>query len=676
MTLLITHSPSFLSNTFTGAGTPLSAAQLLLDSSLSHFSDQACDLESIALMSGAGLLGKLTRIGILSSLSQVRMTGNHPFLNLISHAAALSVEAGTFTFANHLSSQDQPSSPQKSFHRDFIHHLINFTSFKIFGQLTQTDNLFAQHLSQSLAMMTGHQVGAALGFEENSHLSITEQFMEANISTLQMSFASNLGLFLSGGKIRNMERHLGENIISPSDLNSIFLECKRNPLTSQDRLFPHMLLMTDETPRARSFTDPLARISRPTPVSPLNTSEASKFERELNDFSFAVDCAASFSSFHLQLIFSENKEKVTGHLFLGHHYNMCGGTKGVLEVVEYRGRQEGIPDLTGMLSERINYFASRVLALESNGVLEAEKISKLRENVYTAYDQLQLMRETFRIYERYALPEEAPFYKGVKLAYKGLLDNSVVQAERAQRTIQNPTLAITVQDVNRWTHRYLMNTLNPQASKNVQIIRGRIGLVRGEHVGGDFYQALHMENTLPAFRPVRVSFDPENGQIVAFHDQSEASHNTVEAFRRRNIRLQEAVLWVDMIESGEIAKVQIYGDHKERKTLNALQNLVGLQVMPSSRIWAYENHSDSSQNFWSISFQWNLCEDPANQLYYLNAVSKSIEMGDGENKTRWRLFTFDPVVQTHGTTSQQLWVPESSFNGDALSKLVKLVKKS
>ncbi|GEM_PF-4561617 len=177
-----------------------SPAQIQIDSFVGSFSREASNSFSIASMTFAGLAGRFARMGLLAAGSRL------PLRNLLSHLGSIGVEAASFEGMIRMGEGGRRAGD--SFWHNGAHHFINFSTFRFVGILAHTPHFFIQHLSQSIAMVAGHQMASALGLEERSPDSFAQQLLEASLSTLQIQAGSELGNKLSGGRIQMLENHL------------------------------------------------------------------------------------------------------------------------------------------------------------------------------------------------------------------------------------------------------------------------------------------------------------------------------------------------------------------------------------------------------------------------------------------------------------------------------------
>lgn len=177
-----------------------SIAQSELDAGFHSFTDQASSLEAVASFTVAGLVGKLARFGILAT-----GLGRASVLQFASHAGAISAEAASLMGMSRLWGH---SSPHASLSHEFISQCINFGAFRLLGSAFRSSNLLLQHFGQSLAMMGGHELAAACGYEEHSAQSFFQKFLNANLSTLHISAGSVLSGGLFGGKLQRLEHSM------------------------------------------------------------------------------------------------------------------------------------------------------------------------------------------------------------------------------------------------------------------------------------------------------------------------------------------------------------------------------------------------------------------------------------------------------------------------------------
>lgn len=556
------------------------------------------------------------------------------------------------------------SSPRASASGEFASHCVNFAAFRFLGAPFSLSHPALRHLAQSGAMLAGHRAAGALGLEEAPATGLAGQFFDAALSVWQIQAGHALGLRLTGGRLETCSQTL--------QLQSRMAAAQKSEIRFTNPI-PHFSAVDTPTPPG-GITEPLARIARLSPVTlPEGAREladfAGEFGKHLGNFSYELDNLVSFLSTQYHNIVLQRGEVHNGYIFLQAHGKLCGGSRGLLQTIEREGRREGIPDFSGMLAERISHFASHILALEQRSY-DRVALQGMREKVYNAYDQLLLLRESIRLYMRHAPSAETPYYRSIELAYKGLLRGSQRQVEQVRRDTQHTRLEINEALVDRWADDFLGRCEHPRAAINAQIIRGRVSLIRGEPIGGNFYEALR-EDPLPYHKSVRLLFDRSTGQIVAFLDRNNRAEATRQAFEARGIRLQEATLYVDPIESGSITGVRIHGENHRLTIENALNSLVGLQVMPSNRVWAFENPENAATGLWTVSFHWNVAENPEAQLHRLLQVSKPF--GRGEPSVPWRILVLQPILGEPNDTLQ-LWVPDAALQHDNLTRLVKVTR--
>jgi len=634
----------------------LSATQLGLDAACSQFSAHAADAPSIGLYALSGLAGRLAGLGA-ASLS----TAAPACLGwLARQSASIGAEAGAMTAASKILGRGERTSAS----REFASHCVNFAVFRWVGAAFPASHPALRHLAQSGAMLAGHRAAGLLGFEEAPASSLAGQFFDAALSVWHIQAGHALSLGLTGGRLEASSRALHLQASTAATRRA------EAPLAGP---LPRFFSVDTPTP-PEGITEPLARIARISTLSlPENAREledfAGEFGRQLGSFTYELDTLVSFLSTQYHNIVLQRGEVRNGYILLNAHGRLCGGSRGLLRTIDREGRTEGIPDYKGMLAGRISNFASHIVALEQRNYDRAT-LQGMREKVYNAYDQLLLLRESIRLYMRHAPAEETPYYQAMGHAYQGLLRGSHRQVEQVRRNTQHTLLEINEALVDRWADDFLGRCQHPRAAINAQIIRGRVSLIRGVPIGGNFYEALR-EDPLPYHKSVRLLFDRSTGQIVAFLDRSNRADATRQAFEARDIRLQEATLYVDPIESGTITGVRIHGENHRLTIENALNSLVGFQVMPSNRVWAFENPENTATGLWTVSFHWNVVENPEAQLHRLLQVSKPF--GRGEPSVPWRILVLQPILGEPNDTLQ-LWVPDAALQHDNLTRLVKVTR--
>jgi diguanylate cyclase (GGDEF)-like protein len=197
----------------------LSSTQFQCDNLVSHFVEEAASPTTLAALSVGGLAYRLGRVGVLGLNAGAYC--NTP-LRLASIALGLGSEVTAFELTNRAlqtfraigRSPLQYQSPNLwswsgpgGWREGLISSLVTFGMLRGAGFLAREQNIAFQHLLQSGAMVGGHQAIGLLGIVPRPEGTLTEQFLHAEATNLQMSAGAGLVHSLAPG-IHAFERGL------------------------------------------------------------------------------------------------------------------------------------------------------------------------------------------------------------------------------------------------------------------------------------------------------------------------------------------------------------------------------------------------------------------------------------------------------------------------------------
>jgi hypothetical protein len=189
----------------------LTPIQAQVDGLVGNFARQMTDWKSLSALAAGGMAYRLGRAGVMAS-------GLTVAVRPLSVAIGLGAEVAAFEAAHrslqsltgegrgnpHLWRWDGPGGLRQG----LLSSLITFGSLKGVGRLVQGENLLVQHLSQNLGMVLAHNVSGSLGSTHRPTGSLSEQFLHAEATLLQLGAGMALGHALTAGRIHALEQGL------------------------------------------------------------------------------------------------------------------------------------------------------------------------------------------------------------------------------------------------------------------------------------------------------------------------------------------------------------------------------------------------------------------------------------------------------------------------------------
>ncbi len=283
-----------------------------------------------------------------------------------------------------------------------------------------------------------------------------------------------------------------------------------------------------------------------------------------------------------------------------------------------------------------------------------------------------------RILERDTPEPLKVFYQAIFCAYDGLHNRTAAQTERV-RSITRGTTQISDNHIRNWTERFLVQVKNAHLALNAQILRGRIPFIRGEHVGGSFYDAFELARSsvtfpTPYFVGVKAFYDTTTGLLVGFKDNSLVSNTTLTRLRERGHKLQEVVFWIDTVEGGDICNIQFAQAPTDTSISEALNGLLGLQILPRQRVIARIDPFDPHQGEYDLSFQWHMTSNPAKEIYRIVHDPEDFPVDDGRHFIRLQVWKASETMP-EGQQPRVLWVDRQDYDEINYSQLVKVVRR-
>jgi|GEM_PF-7077248 len=196
---------------------PLSAFQAQTDALVGGFTSQATDWRSLASMAAGGLAYRAGRIGVMG-------LGSGNLLRAASLGLGLGAEVSAFEITNRaLQSVGTPLHQEHSnlwrwsgvggIRQGLLQSFITFGTLKGAGRLARSENLLVQHLFQDLGMVLGHQTSGALGWATRPAGTLAEQFLQAEVTNLQIGAGMALAHRFSPG-MQALERGMDLSVRS------------------------------------------------------------------------------------------------------------------------------------------------------------------------------------------------------------------------------------------------------------------------------------------------------------------------------------------------------------------------------------------------------------------------------------------------------------------------------
>jgi hypothetical protein len=235
------HSDTILSRSPQNLTEP-SHSQTQADQLVSGFLSQATDWKSLAAMTAGGLAYRWGKISVMSSSlgTQLRHVAAMP-LRGFAIAFGLSSEVTAFELTQrtlhtiegeHISSPLQDLSPVTrhpsrlwswsgpgGWKEGWLTSFVTFGTLKGFGKLAEGQNVILQHGFQDAGMVLGHRLIYQGGLGLKPEGTLSEQFLHAGVTNLQISAGMALGHSMTGGRIfaleRGMDLHLASDIWPP-----------------------------------------------------------------------------------------------------------------------------------------------------------------------------------------------------------------------------------------------------------------------------------------------------------------------------------------------------------------------------------------------------------------------------------------------------------------------------
>lgn len=206
----------------------LTLAQRQVDEMTGRFVQEATDWQSLAAVMAGGVAYRAGKIGILAGSERILGTSTARLFPLVYGASlggGLATEVAAYECTRRslasaviLAKAKNPAENAKEvkllwswdgkggIQEGSFSSFITFGSLKGFGSLARGQNAVAQHAFQDLGMVLGHQGAHAAGLGEKPQGTLTEQFLHARATGLQMAAGTSLAHTMTGGRIFALER--------------------------------------------------------------------------------------------------------------------------------------------------------------------------------------------------------------------------------------------------------------------------------------------------------------------------------------------------------------------------------------------------------------------------------------------------------------------------------------
>jgi cell division protease FtsH len=173
----------------------LSPTQNKVDSLVSNSIEQASDPKVLAAMMGAGMAGRITRLGVFTTASSLIPEGNAVTSILVRGSGTilgLAGESAAFTGINRGFLLVDGKLPTQNFGNEWLNSAISIGSLKFFGKLGEGQNPLLQHLMADAGMVSAHSFASLLHLEEKPEGDLFSRFVEAE--TLNWQMKAGMGL--------------------------------------------------------------------------------------------------------------------------------------------------------------------------------------------------------------------------------------------------------------------------------------------------------------------------------------------------------------------------------------------------------------------------------------------------------------------------------------------------
>ncbi|MFO1519479.1 MAG: FHA domain-containing protein [bacterium] len=224
-------SESVLDRVSSHPDSSVSALQRQVDGMVGSFAEQATEWKSLAAMMAGGLAFRIGRVGFLGAASKLPLAlQNSVFIQAGGALTGLATEVTVFEATHRsllsLSSEGAGRDLWKwngrgGIKEGWFSSFVNFGILKGVGTLSTGQNVLLQHVTQDLAMVTGHEVLFGIGLEGKPEGSFSERLLHAEITNLQLAAGMGLAHEVSGGRLLAWERNFEmEAKIKQADIQS------------------------------------------------------------------------------------------------------------------------------------------------------------------------------------------------------------------------------------------------------------------------------------------------------------------------------------------------------------------------------------------------------------------------------------------------------------------------
>jgi len=194
--------------------------QYQVDHLVHHFISQASDWKTLTSLTAGGLA---YRWGKISTLNVGAIRESPLLARPLSIALGLGSEVTAFEFTHRTLStlslegegrgEGGPAnhwswSGPGGWKEGWLHSFVAFGTIKGLGRLAREQNIVLQHGFQDTGMVLGHQLVYHAGIGPRPEGGLADQFLNAEITNLQVGVGMGLGHALTGGRILAVERGL------------------------------------------------------------------------------------------------------------------------------------------------------------------------------------------------------------------------------------------------------------------------------------------------------------------------------------------------------------------------------------------------------------------------------------------------------------------------------------
>jgi|GEM_PF-5479742 len=371
------------------------------------------------------------------------------------------------------------------------------------------------------------------------------------------------------------------------------------------------------------------------------------------------------------------------------HRRLCGEPEHFVQIEAEPGA-EGVfvPDFRGLLLHKLNFIQEAIRQAQGRPEFDFAGGPSPLDLLSTVRDSLDRMQRTLQILRRFfQTPQEHVFMDAVDGAYEGVNLEAAARTERVRSQTRSLNLTLEQAVRDNWAREFLESALNPRVVRNVLILMGRIQVVSGLPVVGNFYRGLSRGIIHEGFRTVGAWVDVQSGEFVGFRDGLPPSEETLQNWVSQGRReIEEVSLLVDARGSGRIAQVIVAGSRLRSSVRMDLEALRGLQVLPESRPETAPSAPEPSSVFGVTEYRnpdqgeiWRMNFPPSPEaappdLRRVEALTPLQESAEADGVPFWTMATLEPLSEGSETEPLQIWTRTTEIEGLSVGDQVQVFR--